>query len=136
MLTQERQAFGVDLGYLVPNELIDANLADPYREAIERACNLARQIAHAMPESAQYVVPMACLMRWRFTLNLREAFHLCELRSSPQGHPTYRAVAQQMYGHIVAVHPELASAMRFVDTNSYELERLESEKKLDRKRQS
>ncbi len=134
MLTQERQAFGVDLGYLVPNELVDANLADPYREAIERACTLARQIAYTMPESAQYVVPMACLMRWRFTLNLREAFHLCELRSSPQGHPTYRAVAQQMYGHIVAVHPELATAMRFVDTNSYELERLESEKKLDRKR--
>jgi len=26
--------------------------------------------------------------------------------------------------------------MRFVDTNSYELERLESEKKLDRKRPS
>ncbi len=136
MLTQERQSFGVDLGYLVPQELVDADLAAPYNAAIERACTLARLIAHELPEAAQYVVPMACLMRWRFTLNLREAFHLCELRSSPQGHPTYRAVAQQMYGHIVAVHPELAAAMRFVDTNSYELERLESEKKLDRKRPS
>jgi thymidylate synthase ThyX len=78
---------------------------------------------------------MACLMRWRFTVNLREAYHLCELRSGPQGHPTYRLVAQQMYQHIARVHPELAAAMKFVDLNDYELERLESEKKLDRKLQ-
>lgn len=135
VLTQERQSFGPDLGYIVPPELLLAELDAPYREAIERACALAREIGEHMPESAQYVVPMACLMRWRFTVNLREAYHLCELRSSPQGHPTYRVVAQQMYQHIARVHPELAAAMKFVDLNDYELERLESEKKLDRKLQ-
>jgi thymidylate synthase ThyX len=76
---------------------------------------------------------MACLMRWQVTLNLREAYHLCELRSSPQGHPTYRAVAQQIYHAISAVHPELTANMHFVDLNDYELERLDAERRLDKK---
>ncbi len=134
MLSQERQPFGVDLGYITPSELIDAGLADQYQAAIERAIALTRTVRTSLPESAQYIVPMACLMRWRFSLNLREAFHLCELRSAPQGHPTYRTVAQQIATHIHAVHPLLAESMTFVDMQDYALERLESEKKLDRKR--
>lgn len=133
ILTQTRQPFGVDLGYMVPAELRDAGLDGAYCAAIERACDVVRQCRADVGEASQYAVPMACLMRWRVTLNLREAYHLCELRSSPQGHPTYRAVAQQMYHAIKTVHPELVAAMRFVDLNDYELERLDSERKLDKK---
>lgn len=133
ILTQTRQAFGVDIGYMVPPELRDAGLAGTYCAAIERASDFVRQSRAELGDASQYAVPMACLMRWRITLNLREAYHLCELRSSPQGHPTYRAVAQQIYRAIQAVHPELVSAMRFVDLNDYELERLDAERKLDKK---
>ena len=133
ILTQTRQPFGGDLGYMVPPELRAAHLEDPYCVAIERASDLARVINDELGEVSQYVVPMACLMRWQVTLNLREAYHLCELRSSPQGHPTYRAVAQQIYQAIATVHPELAAHMHFVDLNDYELERLEAERRLDKK---
>ena len=133
MLTQTRQPFGVDLGYMVPAELRDAGLDGAYCAAIERASEFVRQCRADVGEASQYAVPMACLMRWSVTLNLREAYHLCELRSSPQGHPTYRAVAQQIYHAIRAVHPELVAAMQFVDLNNYELERLDSERRLDKK---
>ncbi len=133
ILTQTRQPFGGDLGYMVPPELRAAQLEEPYCVAIERASDLARVINDELGEVSQYVVPMACLMRWQVTLNLREAYHLCELRSSPQGHPTYRAVAQQIYHAISAVHPELTANMHFVDLNDYELERLDAERRLDKK---
>jgi hypothetical protein len=133
ILTQTRQPFGGDLGYMVPPELRAAQLDEAYCVAIERASDLARAINSELGEVSQYVVPMACLMRWQVTLNLREAYHLCELRSSPQGHPTYRAVAQQIYHAISAVHPELTANMHFVDLNDYELERLDAERRLDKK---
>lgn len=133
ILTQTRQDFGVDLGYIVPGELREAGLANTYCAAIEQASAFVRRSRADIGEASQYAVPMACLMRWRITLNLREAYHLCELRSSPQGHPTYRAVAQQIYHAIKAVHPELVAPMRFVDLNDYELERLDAERKLDKK---
>ncbi|MCX6015745.1 MAG: FAD-dependent thymidylate synthase, partial [Chloroflexales bacterium] len=133
ILTQTRQPFGGDLGYMVPPELKEALLEESYCVAIERASDLARAINNDLGEVSQYVVPMACLMRWQVTLNLREAYHLCELRSSPQGHPTYRAVAQQIYQAIASVHPELAAHMHFVDLNDYELERLDAERRLDKK---
>ena len=58
----------------------------------------------------------------------REALHLIELRSGREGHPSYRAVAHEMRRQIAAVHPNVATAMRFVDDSTEErLERLLSE---------
>jgi hypothetical protein len=42
-------------------------------------------------------------------------------------------VAQQIYHAISAVHPELTANMHFVDLNDYELERLDAERRLDKK---
>ena len=67
-------------------------------------------------------------------LNLREATHLIELRTVPQGHSDYRKVAQQMYYLINKKHPTLSSIMKYVDLNQYELERFESEKRTEEKR--
>ena len=133
MLTQERQPYGVELGYSVPPELIAAGLDGPFRAAIEQAITVTRRIRADLPTASQYAVPMACHMRWRFTLNLREAFHLCELRSSQQGHPAYRRVAQDIYRLLSAVHPTLTAAMHFVDMHDHPLERLAAEQRLDKK---
>ncbi len=69
-------------------------------------------------------------------LNAREAMHLVELRSGTQGHPAYRRVAQQMHRAIaeVAGHRALAEAMQFVDHGATDLERLESERRAERRR--
>ncbi|MCS6841709.1 MAG: FAD-dependent thymidylate synthase [Roseiflexus sp.] len=134
MLTQERQRFGVQHGYVVPPEIDEYGLGEPFRAALERAGAVVAAIAADLPEEAQYAVPFAYRVRWRVTLTLREAYHLCELRSAPQGHPSYRRIAQEMYRQIAAVHPLLAEGMRFVDMNEYALERLDAERRLDEKR--
>jgi thymidylate synthase ThyX len=86
------------------------------------------------PALAQYVVPMAFHVRWYFRANLREVYHLCELRTTPQGHPDYRWVAQEMFKRVSEVHPRLARYARFVDLGpGDELERRQSERKIDEK---
>jgi thymidylate synthase ThyX len=85
-----------------------------------------------MPIEAQYVVPRSYHMRWYMKMNLREVYHLAELRSTKQGHPDYRKIAQNMKRMIENVHPVLAEFMQ-VDMNDYALARLDSERRIDRK---
>lgn len=133
MLSQERQRYTTAHGFITPDELAEAGLAGAYQGALEHAAAAVEAISTNMPDAAQYAVPLAFRVRWRITLNLREVYHLAELRSAPQGHPTYRAVAQEIYRLVNAVHPTLAEGMRFVDMNDYALERLDAERRLDEK---
>nr|MBA3468478.1 FAD-dependent thymidylate synthase [Herpetosiphonaceae bacterium] len=131
ILTQERQRYTTAHGYITPAELVDAGLAARYAAALDNAADVIATIETDLPAAAQYLVPFAYRIRWRIKLNLREAYHLIELRAAPQGHPTYRAIAQEMFRQIQAVHPTLAEAMRFVDLHDYALERLSAEQRLD-----
>jgi thymidylate synthase ThyX len=133
ILTQDRQRYTIQHGYVTPPELEDAGLAQAYAQALERAAEAVELIAADLPEQAQYAVPMAFRVRWRIKLNLRAAYHMAELRSAPQGHPSYRRIAQAIYEQIRMVHPVLAEGMRFVDMADYELERLDAERRLDAK---
>jgi len=133
ILTQERQLITTKHGYDVPVEIEDADLDDKFREAMDAAAVAFEKISTVMPLQAQYVVPMGYKIRWYITMNLREAYHLCELRTCMQGHPTYRKLAQNIYKKIKEVHPVLAEGMKFVDMNDYSLERKEAEKRIDKK---
>ena len=62
-------------------------------------------IAEELPEEAQYVVPMAYNIHWYFHVNLRALQWLCELRSSPAGHPNYRFIAQEIAKQVSKVFP-------------------------------
>ena len=133
MLTQERQRYTVQHGFVTPPEIRDAGLEASYAAALERAAAAVEAIAADLPEPAQYAIPLAFRIRWRIKVNLREVYHLAELRSAPQGHPTYRRIAQAIYAQVRAVHPALAEGMRYVDMGGYALERLEAERRLDEK---
>jgi hypothetical protein len=69
-------------------------------------------------------------------MNAREAMHVIELRSAPQGHPSYRRICQAMHRLIDhrAGHHALAAAMSFADHSQVALERLEAERAAERRR--
>jgi thymidylate synthase ThyX len=93
-------------------------------------------LAHDLRDAAPYAVVMAYRVRFYMDMNAREAMHVIELRTSPQGHPSYRRVCQLMHRAIaeVAGHRAIADAMQFVDHSEVELERLQSERNLEKKR--
>jgi thymidylate synthase ThyX len=88
------------------------------------------------PEQSQYCVALAFRIRYVMQMNAREAMHLIELRSGPQGHPSYRRVAQEMARLIreEAGHSVIANSMQFVDFSDTDLERLEAERTAERNR--
>ena len=78
---------------------------------------------------------MAYRVRFYMDMNAREAMHLIELRTSPQGHPSYRCVGQAMHRLIAerAGHRAIAAAMIFADHSAVELERLDAERAAERR---
>ena len=135
MLTQDRQLLGTTLGYDSPPGLAELGMQDAFDRAMEGAAERHRRLESELgPALAQYVVPLAFHVRWYFRANLREVYHLCELRTTPQGHPDYRWIAQEMFRRVQDVHPRLAAYARFVDLGpGDELERRQSERKIDAK---
>jgi thymidylate synthase ThyX len=135
MLTQDRQLLGTSLGYDLPPGLASLGMADRFAAAVESAAAAYSSLQRdAGPALAQYIVPLAFRIRWYFRVNLREVYHLCELRTTPQGHPDYRWVAQEMFRRVAEVHPRLAGYARFVDLGpGDELERRQSERRIDEK---
>ncbi len=129
ILSQERQLLSCRYGYVIPPEIVGLAMEAEYCRAIEKAQQAWEIIARDFPEEAQYVVPMAFNIRWTFHVNLRSLQWLCELRSQPQGHPSYRLMAQEMARAVIAVHPEFERFFRFVDFQPYELGRFAQEKR-------
>jgi thymidylate synthase ThyX len=137
MLTIEWQALAPHHGFIQPEAIIDAGADADFRQVMDRSAALYDVLSSAgLTHAAQYAVPMAYRVRFAMDMNAREAMHMIELRTVPQGHPAYRRVCQQMHRLIdeVAGHHAIAQAMRFVDHSQVELERLQEERRLEKKR--
>ncbi|HIG98115.1 TPA: thymidylate synthase [Candidatus Woesearchaeota archaeon] len=128
MMTQIPQLLTVENGYDLPPEIPEAGIEKQFTALMEKAAFLYRKIAAKMPLEAQYAVPLAYRIRYLMQFNLREAYHLIELRSVPQGHPSYRHVVQEMFRQMNAVHPTLVHYMKYANMDELDaLGRLKSE---------
>jgi thymidylate synthase ThyX len=131
VLTRHKQLFTNELGYITPHEIVMTGFEKPYREAMNKAVDAYKKIKKDFPHEAQYLVTHGAYNRFYMRMNLREVIHMTELRSSPQGHPTYRQVAQMMAKVVSEKFPLFGKYMfPFVDYKNYELERLSAFKKI------
>lgn len=133
LLTQERQLLTCNYGYFIPPEILHTDLEKPYISAMNRAKEAYKMIAQELPEEAQYIVPMGYNVRWYFHVNLRALQWMCELRSSPAGHPSYRYLAQEMARQVCEKEPQFERFFKFVDYDGYPLGRLNQEQRKQEK---
>jgi thymidylate synthase ThyX len=139
MLTIEWQPLSPRHGYARPTPVDAAGATEAFDAAMERSAGLHAALTDEFPEQAAYAVALAYNVRFVMQLNAREAMHLIELRTTPQGHPAYRLVAQQMHRLIAqqAGHRAIAELMKFADHSPEPgLERLDSERRNEARRQS
>jgi thymidylate synthase ThyX len=137
LLTLEWQPLSARHGYTEPAAIADAGALAEWRAVMERSADLYERLAaHGFRDVAPYAVVMAYRVRFYMDMNAREAMHVIELRTAPQGHPSYRRICQLMHKAIAeqAGHRAIAAAMQFVDHSEVELERLQSERNLEKKR--
>ncbi|HTV11280.1 MAG TPA: FAD-dependent thymidylate synthase [Acidimicrobiales bacterium] len=141
LLTIEWQGLTPYHGYAMPEAVADAGGRDAYAAVMARSMALYEALNdHFGATVAAYAVTLAHRARYSVQMNAREAMHVLELRTTPQGHPEYRRVCQQMHRLIAekAGHRAIAAMMGFVDHSPYESEglgRLEAERRAQARRQ-
>lgn len=124
MCTITWQTFGARHGFEMPEDM-----PPDAKKLFEHAMWIGQRAHHAaLPLGevpASYILPMAYRVRWHLSMNAREAMHMLELRTQPNGHPNYRRICREMYHLIARNTPRIAEAMKFVDlTSDYPLGRL------------
>ena len=137
LLTIEWQDLTPRHGFTIPDAVDAAGERDEFIDAMYRSADLHDAMLEVAPDHAAYAVALAYRIRFVMQMNAREAMHLLELRTSPQGHPSYRAVAQKMHTLIGerAGHQAIAAMMQYVDHGSEPtLGRLEAERRAEHKR--
>ena len=134
LLTIERQLLSTKHGYDIPQEIIDLGISNEFKDCMYECNDVYQNLSNQMPEQAQYVVNFAFRYPYFLKINLREACHMIELRTLPQGHADYRSVCQRMFKNIEEKNPILVEGIKFVDLNAYGLERFTAEKKTEKKK--
>ncbi|MBN1502644.1 FAD-dependent thymidylate synthase [Candidatus Woesearchaeota archaeon] len=110
--TQTTQDLTNELGYSVPQEIIESGFAEDFKCCMKRANEAYEKVLKDFPKEAQYLIPLAYRKRVLITWNLRQLFHFIKLRSSREGHISYRRIAWQCFDEIRRVHPLFAKYLR------------------------
>ena len=137
LLSIDWQALTPRHGFVQPEAIVEAGGGADWQAVMDRSAETAEALAAAgLADVAPYAVSMAYRIRFVMEMNAREAMHVIELRTAPQGHPAYRRVCQQMHRLIgdVAGHRAIAASMRFADHSAVELERLREERRIEERR--
>jgi thymidylate synthase ThyX len=138
LLTIEWQRLTPHHGHVTPDAVLEAGAGDDWARVMDDSAALHDAIATAglADDVASYAVAMAYRVRFYMEMNAREAMHVIELRTGPQGHPAYRRICQRMHRLIAdqAGHRAIAAAMRFADHSDVALERLDAERAAERRR--
>ena len=67
--------------------------------------------------SGDYALPLAFRRRALFKMDFAEAIYICELRTGPAGHFSYRRIAYDMFLALQEKYPDIASCIRVHDVN-------------------
>ncbi len=117
MMTQTPQPFSSTNGFVIPRLITSAGLESAYIEMMKKIEKAYEQIYQVNKEAAAYLLPNAFKRRVLLTLNLRSAYHLIKLRTTPNAHFAMRRVAFRIAEEIGKIYPLFAP---YFKTNSQE----------------
>lgn len=107
MMTQTvKQLSPVD-GFAIPRGISEAGCEENYRSAMDQAAEIYDRVAEYNRDAASYVIPNGYNRRVLFTMNLREFFNFCRLRSAENAHFSIRRISQRMAETIEEIYPIL-----------------------------
>ena len=120
MMTQTVQSLTASLGYAIPRGIVAAGCEEMYLEAMRRAADLYEELAEWNRDVASYIVPNGFNRRVLLTMNLRQAFHFCQLRAAENAHFSIRLVALKMWEALSQVYPNITKFMLLPEGDSWQ----------------
>ncbi|OGH62061.1 MAG: hypothetical protein A2848_02965 [Candidatus Magasanikbacteria bacterium RIFCSPHIGHO2_01_FULL_50_8] len=114
LTSQLTQPLSPVYGYEIPRDLADAGLLSRFEQLLEDNRAAFETLASFNADEARFVLAKAWRKRTVFKMNLRELYHIVELRSRSGGHFSYRTLVYDMYERVRAHHPLLVEHLRAV----------------------
>ena len=138
LMTIEWQKMNPELGFNFPEEVKKTPFEDECNAVVDKSRDLYVKLSNEFGQLKEYSLLFGHNIRYSITMNVRQAFHLIELRTAKQGHISYRRVCMEMHNQIkeIANHNNFYELMSFTDHEEYELQRLDSEVKQSKKEKS
>ena len=112
MMTQTVKILSTSDGFAIPKAIAEAGFGEEYTASMHKAAEMYEQIAEHNLDAASYIVPNGFNRRVLFTMNLREFYNFCRLRSAENAHFSIRRISQRMAEKIEEIYPILA---RYLD---------------------
>jgi thymidylate synthase ThyX len=108
-------------GYSMPEQVSEVHRETEFRSLMDECGALWNTFAghedKNIMSASDYVLPLAFRRRALFKMDFAEVLYICELRSGPAGHFSYRRIAFDMYKTVDEREPELAKYIRVHDVN-------------------
>jgi thymidylate synthase ThyX len=112
LMTQSPQRLTASLGFAVPRLFAQAGIEEAYRRAMEAAADAYEHLREWNPEVAAYVVPNGFNRRVLMTFNLRQAYHLAELRAAANAHFSMQRLALRLADEMRRAAPMVSGFLR------------------------
>jgi thymidylate synthase ThyX len=96
-------------GYTVPPSVVAAGLQDKVSRAVMQAEKMYKDIYNEAPELAGYAVTNAHRRRIRSEFDLRQLYHLVNLRVSEHAQWDIKDAIRQLWHQVQQVHPRLGA---------------------------
>lgn len=105
MWTLTRQNLTTHHTYEIPDLVKESWCLGIFEKAMKKADETYKLIYKDFPYQAQFIVPFAYKYRTMYSWNPREIQYFIELRSMPQGHESYRTIAQDLHDEMLKKFP-------------------------------
>jgi thymidylate synthase ThyX len=120
MMTQTVQPLTALLGFAIPRGIVAAGCEALYLDVMRRTASLYDGLSAWNPDVASYIVPNGFNRRVLLTMNLRQVFHFCQLRSAENAHFSIRLVALKMVEALQQTYPYLTKFMVVPEGESWQ----------------
>jgi len=117
LCTQINQDLSVHHGYETPRDVEEAGLLPRYQALMAHNKERVEELEKHFGKTSQYLIALGWKKRTLFKMNLRELYHMVELRTKSGGHFSYRDLCYDMYEQVKNAHPLLVRDLRAVKPN-------------------
>ena len=114
LTTQIHQELSILHGYEDPRDIGEAGVGPLFHSTMKANQERGAQLETMVGRASQYLIAMGWKKRTLFKMNLRELYHIVELRTKSGGHFSYRDLCYEMYEKVKAAHPLLVRDLRAV----------------------
>ena len=99
-------------GVKVPDLVAQADLQQKFHQAMQPALEVHHQLARELPDVAPYITTHAHYRRVLTQINLRQCYHLFQLRTSLLAHASIRQPITEAMREVVRIHEILFSGLQ------------------------